>query len=180
MASAALASVTTKPAGYKIDHSVPLTAGNGFQTGARLSCPKSKGVQTVPLDGGALVVSSSLFANLNSSWPDADGKSWDVDVNNTSGADTTFTISVVCAKPFTNDVQLLSSPVANPANTQSRYSVTCPTGSLILGGGGFSSTSSTLVNLNGVWPSSTWTWEVDINNASSVSATVTVYEICAT
>jgi hypothetical protein len=173
---ASVASVATKPGGYKVIVSGPITADNGFQTGSSLACPIVKGVQTVPLDGGAVIESSSLFANINTSEPE--GTVWVVDVNNASGADTTFTIDIVCAKPLKHYV-VLSAAGDNAADTQNRYYVTCPRGTNIIGGGGFSSSGSTSVNLNGDWPSSSTTWEIDINNGSSDDASVTVYEICA-
>jgi hypothetical protein len=136
-------------------------------------------VQTVPLDGGAVIASSSVFANINSSLPSADGKGWRVDVNNASGASTTFTIYVVCAKPLHLYAVLVSNTGANPAGSQNRAFIGCPSGSTIIGGGALSSSGSTAVNLNGDWPSSTTSWEIDINNASSVNATFNIYEICA-
>jgi hypothetical protein len=173
---ASVASVATKPSGYKVIVSGLITATNGFQTGSSLACPIVKGVQTVPLDGGAVIESSNLFANINTSEPE--GTTWVVDVNNTSGADTTFTVDVVCAKP-PKHYAVLSGTADNPPDTQDRYYVACPRGTNIVGGGGFSSSGSTSVNLNGDWPSSSTTWELDINNGSSVDASVTVYEICA-
>jgi hypothetical protein len=168
-----------KPGGYTLVTSVPVTAAALGQTFATLTCPIKKGVQTVPLDGGAEIVSSSLAANINSSYPSSDGKSWDVYVNNGTGSSTTFNVYAVCAKKLKNYVQRSSILEPNPANTQSGYFFVCPPGDVIIGGGALSTSGTTVVNLGSDFPSGQNSWEIYVNNASGVDASVTVYQICA-
>ncbi len=169
-----------KPGGYTIVFSVAVTAPALAQTFASLTCPVKKGVQTVPLDGGAEIVSSSVVANVNSSYPGSDGKSWDVYVNNGTSLSTTFNVYAVCAKKLKNYVQRVSVLEPNPAGTESGYFFVRPTGDVIIGGGALSTSGATSVNLGGDFPSGVNSWEIFVNNASGVDASVTIYQICAT
>src|SRR5689334_15109182 len=80
------------PAGYKIVSSAQLLAPAAHQTRGSVTCPAGR----VPLGGGVFVVSGDFRASVNSSFPTFNG--WTADVNNASGADTTFNVVVVCAK----------------------------------------------------------------------------------
>jgi hypothetical protein len=168
-----------KPGGYTLVESVQITLNAGSQTFAFLSCPKKNGVQTVPLNGGAEISSSDLAANINSSYPYFDGKSWAVDANNGSSSATFFNVYVVCVKKIKGYVQLHSNSQSNPAETENAYGAVCPSGSKVFGGGALSSSTLTSVNLTGNVPVGHNEWAIYINNASTSSAGVTIYVICA-
>ena len=168
-----------KPGGYTLVESVQITLNADSQAFAFLSCPRKKGVQTVPLNGGAEISSSDLAANVNSSYPYFDGKSWAVDANNGSSSATFFNVFVVCAKKIKGYVQLHSASEPNSAGTENAYGGVCPSGDRVFGGGALSSSTATSVNLTGTLPNGTNDWAIYINNASTSSAGVTLYVICA-
>jgi hypothetical protein len=166
----------SKPAGYSIV-SATYSLPNGLQTPGSVTCPSKKGSQTVPFSGGALVHTDSLDASINSSYPTAHG--WSVDVNNTSGAASQFTVYAVCASKPKGYVQVMSPATSNPAGFESETSTTCPSGDRVTGGGARSSARSTLVALSGLWPESVIEWNLSIDNFSSTNASVTSFAVCA-
>jgi hypothetical protein len=170
------AAAAAKPAGYAIV-SATFSLPNGSLVPGSVACPKKKGVQTVPLSGGAEIGSSSLAANINSSYPSATG--WHVDADNLSGAATTFSVYAVCAKKLPGYIQQQSAPVSNPADTQSGDGYMCPNGDVLTGGGALSATASAQVNLNSSWPSGTKIWFAYMDNASSTGTSFTVFHVCA-
>jgi hypothetical protein len=170
------APAAAKPAGYKIV-SADFSAPSGLDTSGSVTCPKVKGVQTVPLSGGVLIDGTSLETSINSSWPAPTG--WNARVNNASAAATGFTVYAVCAKKLTGYVQQKSAAVSNPANSQNGAGYKCPASDVLLGGGALSTSRSTLVNLDSSWPAGTSIWYVYLNNASTTQASFHVYHLCA-
>jgi hypothetical protein len=166
----------TKPAGYSIA-SATYSLPNGSQTAGSVTCPVKKGAQTVPLSGGALLQTDSLEASINSSYPTAHG--WAVHANNTSGAASQFTVYAVCAKKPKGYVQVVSPATSNPAGFVSETDTICPKGDIVTGGGARSSSTSTLVQLNGLWPTSEIQWDLSINNFSATNALVGSSAVCA-
>jgi hypothetical protein len=65
------------------------------------------------------------------------------------------------------------------ANSQASGSVACPTGKVVLGGGGFVSSAAVTTGINTSEPSSTTTWRVDVNNGTGAAISATPYAICA-
>jgi hypothetical protein len=87
---------------------------------------------------------------------------------------------VVCAAQPTNWAQVYSSYVANPANTASTVTVACPTGTKVLGGGGFNSSSDVSVNIGLTSSLSNLKgWSITENNDSSSSESVDAWAVCA-
>lgn len=169
---------TVKPAGYKLVHTGFITVPNGSQVFGRATCPRTTtGAIRRPQSGGVFVTSSSLYANVNSSYPDANGVSWDGYVNNYSGASTTFEVWAVCARPRTGYSRVATTGLINPNGIQSGFTQACPTGKKILGGGGFLSSGGD-ANINSDYPSGNG-WHIDANNASGADETFTVYAICS-
>jgi hypothetical protein len=166
-----------KPAGYTIVASAPYTLPNGSLVPGSATCPKKKGVQTVPLSGGALIDSSNLLANINSSYPSA--TAWHAEADNLSGAATMFTVYAVCANKPAGYQQQQSASVSNPADTQNGAGYLCPKGDVVTGGGALSSTASAQINLNSSWPAGTTEWYVYMNNASTTSTSFTMFRVCA-
>jgi hypothetical protein len=163
-----------KPAGYLIV-SATFSAANGVQTRGTVACPKKGTAVRQPQGGGAVIGSSSLGANINSSFPS--GNTWFVDVNNNSGAATSFVVYAVCAIP-SKKYQVVTSSVTNSAGLQTSVTAACPTGTKVLGGGGFSGSGSLAVNINTSIPLGNG-WRVDENNASASDATLAAYAVCS-
>jgi len=169
---------TVKPAGYKLVHSAFIAVANGTQAVGSVTCPRTTtGAIRRPQSGGVFVSSSSLFANVNSSYPDANGISWDAYVNNFSGTSTTFEVWAVCAKPRTGYTRVSTSGLINPNGGQNGFTQACPVGKKILGGGAFLS-SGGYANINSDYPSGNG-WHIDANNASGADETFTVYALCS-
>jgi hypothetical protein len=166
-----------KPAGYTIVASGVFTAQAGLEGLGTVTCPKTKGVQTYPLSGGALGSGDDLAENINSSWPTTKG--WSVDMNNAGASAAEFQVYAVCAKKLSGYVLRKSKSVANPAGKENEATYSCPSGDEIFGGGVFSASSQTSVNIASEWPSDDASWVVYVNNASGQATSFHVYEICA-
>lgn len=161
----------TAPPGYAVVTNGPLTALNGVQSSGSAVCP----VNTRVFGGGASVASSSLFVNLNSSYPSSTGKGWTVDINNASGSSTTFNVYAICgAKP--KDYHVVASSVTMPPQRQTGAAAICPSGK-VLGGGGFSSSTSTSVSLNSTVPIGDG-WLIYVNNGTGKSQSAEAWAVC--
>jgi len=67
-----------------------------------------------------------------------------------------------------------------PPGAQDFVGQECPTGKVPTGGGIYSSSSSTLVNVNATYPNPGFTgWGAYENNASGVEGTIYAYAICS-
>jgi hypothetical protein len=165
------AAARSKPAGYiTVTKSFAATAGAESSGTAR--CPKG----TVPIGGGVFVnTSPDLRVNVSASGPF--GPIWGGAVKNSSTVASTFRVTAICAKRPQGYRVVESRIVSNPAGTQSKAVATCPTGTKPLGGGGFTSSESTDVNMNGTAPKSR-TWIVRENNASTADATIGAIAVC--
>jgi hypothetical protein len=181
--AATSAAASSRPGGYQVVSSALLTAPSGRQVSGSVSCPPtSSGVERRPQSGGVFMTSSSLLANVNSSYPDLDGVSWDAFINNASGADTTFRVWAVCAKPKTGYLTVDSAGSDAPAGSQASIAVLCPGGTKILGGGAFSSSTSVAANVNSSEPvqsGSTYGWLAVVNNGSSNDETFSAWAVCS-
>jgi hypothetical protein len=169
---------TAKPAGYKLVTSGFISIANGTQMFGKVTCPRTTtGAIRRPQSGGVFVSSSSLSANVNSSYPDRDGVSSDADVNNFSGSPTSFEVWAVCAKPHSGYVQAQSTGLTNASGTQGAFTEGCPAGTRILGGGGFLSSGGD-ANINSSYPSGNG-WHIDANNGTTSNETVFVFAVCS-
>ena len=150
-----------------------IAAQAGAQSQGYVDCPDD----TFAVGGGVLTDGDSLAENLNSSFPV--GKTeWTAVVNNASGRDDQFVVYADCVKPFSSYTIVYGSQVDNPAGTQSTATVTCPKGTVPLGGGPNSSASSTAVNTNTSIPTATG-WRVDENNADPTAGdTLFAFAVC--
>ena len=159
----------TPPAGYTIV-STSFTAPPGVPTAGSATCPAG----TMPQGGGAYVGGVSDADNTESSYPS--GSSWNVVVNNATSATTNAV--AVCADAQPGYVQVATAAVANNAGNQTSASKACPAGTRILGGGALANSTSTLINLNGTYPSGNG-WTGVMNNGSSSSETFKVFAVCS-
>src|SRR4051794_20886987 len=115
------------PRGYIDLESLAFAIPAGQQGPVEVPCNP----RTVPLGGGVLVVSGSLGANVNSSFPTATG--WKGEVNNASGSQLLAAAFVLCARPPAG-YTLVQASVPNRVETQSTAVASCPLGTLPLGG----------------------------------------------
>jgi hypothetical protein len=160
------------PPGYALASSGDITAPAGAQTDGTATCPSG----TVPFGGGAFVSSSSLSVNINSSIPFEN--TWEVWVNNGSASSTFFDVYVTCGTQPAKYAVVQSTDVANPSGSQSGAYAGCTTrGTVLLGGGGFSFSGDTSVNLNTSEPTG-YFWFTNTNNASSSNSTSVAYAVC--
>jgi hypothetical protein len=162
-----------KPAGYLVV-TATISAAPG-QTRGTVTCPKKGTATRLPQGGGAVIASSSLTANINSSFPSGNG--WAADVNNNSGTATSFSVYAVCAIP-SNKYQVVTSSETNFAGTQNSATAVCPHGTKVLGGGGLSGSGSVFVNINTSIPQNNG-WRVDENNDSGSDVLITAYAVCS-
>jgi hypothetical protein len=185
IASAAPASAATDqtvtPAGpvenYTVVNTGDLTAPNDVQSAGLVKCPSG----LVVIGGGVEVLSTSLDANINSSWPEVNG--WAANVNNSSGASVTFVVFAFCATAPT-DYTVVSSPTTdNPPQSQSGARADCPSGVKVLSGGAISSSVGTAVNLNSSFPvraapSAPAYWQAYMNNATTTDESLQSFAVC--
>jgi hypothetical protein len=162
------------PAGYVVEEE-GYSAPNAEQTQGSVACPTG----TVPWGGGAFISSTSLAANLNSSFPF--GTDWAAKVNNASGSAVGFSVYAVCADQPADYTVQNSGSVPNLAGSQTFDQVSCPKKTVALGGGTYSSSSATSVNINGTYPDvtgKTYYWNVNMNNASGSTNEVQAIAVC--
>lgn len=134
------------------------------QSEGSVACPTG----TVPLGGGG-DMAPSLGLSLSTSRPDS--TDWDVIANNNTNALQFFRVFAVCAqapKGYAVSVHAVN----NPAGTVTSSLAPCPTGTVVLGGGFSSFSSSSLVSANASWPTAKVAgqpngWQVLVANASS-------------
>jgi hypothetical protein len=173
----AVCSLPTK--GYTVVASA-VAGSAGAQSRGIATCTKG----TKALGGGALSSSASTSDNINSSFPSLAPHHravWIVDMNNGSGASPGFTVYAVCSdysETKTGYRVVIDSAVDNPPGSQTLASVACPSGTVPLGGGDFSNSSSTSVNLNSTYPTGAG-WASYEDNTSGDDAAVTTYAVCA-
>lgn len=159
--------------GYHQVSSAPLSDPAGMQVEGTVACPSG----TKAVSGGAVIAGTSLQENLNASIPFSDGSGWAVYVNNASGTAGTFTVYGVCATNILSYAVVGGTGVSDPAGSQVEATVSCPTGTAPLGGGGIASSGDVLVNLNSSFPLKKG-WRADVNNAGTGSNTDTPYVVC--
>lgn len=170
-------SSTALPAGYLLVSSGFLTAPNGMQSQGLVACPPtSLGVARYPQGGGVFVTSGSTSVSVNSSFPT--GVTWNADVNNASGFDTTYDVWAVCAKKHSQYIQVSSSAVTVAAGTTNGAMASCPSGTRILGGGAVSASFDLTSNMNSSLPFGNG-WFAEMNNGSTSPQTFRTYAVCS-
>jgi hypothetical protein len=165
----------TEPAGYTIvTQHVDIT--DGTQGTDTASCPAG----TVIWGGGAAFNGGSSAINLGSSYPSDGDTAWTATFND-GAFDSGFTVYAICAdKPKSYVIDTES--YANPTDTATYATATCPKKTAVLDGGAYSESPELDVNLNSSWPSvgpqKIDYWNVRETNASSSDNTVVVYAVC--
>jgi hypothetical protein len=175
---ATTAATASAPTGYTVATSGSALSSDGTVTSGSALCPAG----TVVWGGGVYVSSSSPEASVQNSYPNVTTKkSWNASVVNFSGSDTWFTVYAVCAQQPAG-YKIVKKAVPNPGYLQSGGLATCPAASVVLGGGGSTSSRSTGPTMNATYPyrvNDVFGWVTDMNNFALANATLTVYAICA-
>jgi hypothetical protein len=161
------------PNGLRIVASPLLDSPAGLQVRGTATCPGSK----VAIGGAVFVASTDVLANVNSSFPTANG--WTGDVNNASGEATQFQVIAVCARRPKGYALVGSAVTPNPAGVQSTAVAFCPGGTAPLGGGVESFSFSTAVNINSTFPlGQLAAWRADQNNATGAPTSFAAFAVC--
>jgi hypothetical protein len=73
---------------------------------------------------------------------------------------------------------LIEADASVPAGSQGLATAQCPSGDVVVGGGGYQSLQTTQQSLNSSWPNSTSSWSVYFNNAGSTADTGVALAYC--
>jgi hypothetical protein len=173
-ASADLAAATGI-AGYTIVNSGTLSSPAGAQVHGQATCPVGRFL----VGGGAAIASLATGANVNDSYPVSG--TWEADVNNATSSDTTFTVYAICAKQPHAYTIAQATGFDNPPDLQAGGTVACPATLVPTGGGVYSTSLLTSVNVNSTYPLATHPgkgWHVDENNGSGLDFQFNVQTVC--
>ncbi len=152
-----------------------ITVTGGHDGFTQATCPPG----TVPQGGGAFV-GDGVHSNLNTTYPDPNGVSWDANVNQSDASGSTgANVDLICAQPNTGYTVFTSASIANPAGTTTTGTANCPAGTNVLGGGVKPSSQDVNVNLNSTYPTSPTSWQASVANASASAESFTVYAVCS-
>jgi hypothetical protein len=90
-------------------------------------------------------------------------------------------VTATMPKPPKGYVVVHSGNLTANTGAQTRGTVACPAGTVAFGGGAFTTSTSTNVNINSSFPPTTGSpgWAADLNNASGAAVTFSVYAVCA-
>jgi hypothetical protein len=174
--SAVAATTPTKPPGYKRVFTSPIPIPSSlFDFGGEATCPTG----TVPWGGGAGF--SGGFAghgeNINTSAPA--GGSWRARYNNSGPTlDDHFVVEAICARQPAGYTVAFSS-ADNPAHSQSSAVATCPTGTVLLSGGGVSTADTADVQQLSAFPVGPHKFRVVMWNGSSGDQRLNAFALCA-
>ncbi|HEY3734831.1 MAG TPA: hypothetical protein VGL63_13045 [Streptosporangiaceae bacterium] len=174
-AAAATTGILAVPKGYTIVTAF-LDAPTGKQTHGSVTCPGKE----QPSGGGAFIEHDDLADNINSSYPS--GQSWDVDINNVSGSDTTYYVFAVCLAFSAGYTVVSSSFPGTVGDDTASWAVTCPADTKVVGGGAVSNSSSTAVDIDSTVPNQLTgghtAWRVAISSSDAMQSDFQVYAVC--
>jgi len=164
----------TLPKGYTVVTS-NFTAFAGAQDADQTNCPGTK----QPVGGGAFVSSSDLQVNLNRSYPWS--HSWIVSVGNASASSTPVTAYVICMAHSAAYKVIQSTGSVGPDSVNSQAAV-CPAHTTVTGGGVYSASAATDVNINSTVPNTfaggRTGWRVAMASSDPSDVGFTVYAVC--
>ncbi len=98
-------------------------------------------------------------------------------VTSTAGAAGAATTPDTTASSYVVEV---SPSILNFAGTQTFGSVSCPAHHVVVSGGALASARNLQQNIGSSWPENSTTWAVEMNNASTIEFSFTVYAVCIT
>jgi len=172
--SAASRIAATLPKGYTVVTS-SFIAFAGAQDADQTNCPGTR----QPVGGGAFVASSDLQVNLNRSYPWR--HSWIVSVGNASASPSNVTAYVICMAHSTGYKVVQSAGSVGPDSVNSQAAV-CPAHTSVTGGGVYSASAATDVNMNSTVPNTfaggRTGWRVAMASSDPSTVSFTVYAVC--
>jgi hypothetical protein len=168
---------STKLTGYTVtegDISVP---AHGQATATAL-CPAGDDV----VGGGGYQKSQGMNETLASSMPTSGGSGWAVSFDNDRGAANSGVAVAVCAlgSSLSNYSVQFGSMVSVPPGGEAEAVVTCPTGTVSLGGGGENAGGDAADVLNASAPYGTNGWRIYIGSTNSDGTAGVAGTVCAT
>jgi len=167
--------LTTPPAGYTVIETGPFTAPAGAQTPGIATCPGTK----QPVGGGVLPYDNNTSVDINDSWPS--GHSWVVDVNNNEATATKFDMWITCMAARAG-YKVVSAPGYANAGATDYASVSCPSKTVVVGGGAIAGDRNLGVAINSsvgnrLGPGQT-EWTAAMTNTSSSGDAFSVLAVC--
>ena len=160
--------------GYHIVRTADIAAPpSTLDTSGQANCPTG----TVPWGGGASFDNgfAAIGTSLETSEPVTGG--WRTRVNNASGTAQTFRVDVICAnKP--KGYRVAFAGADNPPHADTPATVTCPTGTVVLSGGAFSTSDTTANLLTSAGPLGPHRYTASMANTSNVDQQVTTFAVC--
>jgi hypothetical protein len=182
--TAAIASAAPKPSNIKLtgytytEADVSLPAHSQAATTA--VCPTGD----VVVGGGGYQVTQELREDLNSSLPDSEGTGWIVYFNNEKSSSNTGVVVAICAaaSSLTDYSVQYGALVTVPADGEAQATVTCPSGTVSLGGGTDMETTGTETYdaMDASAPYGTNGWRTYMSSAGSDSTSGLAAVVCAT
>jgi hypothetical protein len=163
------------PPGYTRVFTPAITVHSGpFDAGGDAACPAG----TVAWGGGIGFTGgiADIGDNINTSEPSGDG--WEGRYNNTTGRDQTFAVEAICAaRPPGYTVAFRT--IDNSHFAQSTGTAVCPTGTVVLSGGGLSTSDEAGASMLAAWPSSQTRFKAIMYNGTPTDQRFTIFAICA-
>jgi len=160
---------------YSLQLGSDVTVPANGQAEAVATCPRG----TVSLGGGASASGAQLYDGLDASAPYGTN-GWRAYLSAAGSQAEVASVNVICGTKPAGWTQISSAYKANPAGVATSVQVKCPSGTLVLSGGPFNSSSdpnvtigvtTSLSKLNG--------WHSIENNASSTAESVDEWAVCA-
>lgn len=165
----------TLPPGYTVATTSFLSYAEA-QDAAEVHCPGTD----QPAGGGAFVTSSDLLVNLNRSYPWR--RNWIVSVGNATASPTPVTAYVICMAHSASYQIVHSAPASVGPDSVNSQAVECPVHTSVTGGGVYSASAATDVNINSTMPATFAAgrtgWRVAMASSDPASASFTVYAVC--
>jgi hypothetical protein len=173
-AAAPASAAATAPPGYRIVRTGDITAPPAIlDASGQANCPTG----TVPWGGGASFDNGFAARGTSLETSEPVSGAWRVRVNNASGTAQTFRVDVICAnKP--KGYKVAFSGADNPPHANTPASATCPTGTVVLSGGAFSTSDTTANLLTSVGPVGQHRFTASMANTSNVDQQVTAFAVC--
>jgi hypothetical protein len=174
-ASCAAAAGPTILSGYKlVEADTPVPANS--QGLAKASCPSGD----VVVGGGGYQGLQTAQQSINSSWPDSN-TSWSVYFNNASSTATTGVAVAFCVKATSvhSYSRASGSAITVPDDSQAQSIVTCPSGTVSLGGGFFNDSTGVTYGAAASAPYGTNGWRTWLDDGPDGSFTGEAITVCA-
>src|SRR5262249_45274505 len=139
-----------------------------------MGCPGTK----TAVGGGAQIGTSDLAVNMHSTFSVPGG--WRNEVDDAGPNNSSADAWVVCSRKPAGLQFVDTANIPLPPNVQTRGTVTCPAGKVMLSGGTGTTNTPVGMDINSSFPSGNNEWIVDMNNNTGVSTTFDVTAWCAT